>query len=152
MNPQDAIDKSKTAAILLCGDGEHLNVIGDSQTIKLDGVMTNGLFAMIEQNNDEGARVPLHVHTREDESFYLCEGEVTFQVGEIEILALAGTTVYLPRGVPHGFRVNKPARAILCLYPAGAENMFRKLGKLPPGAPVMEKITQICAEYGIYFL
>jgi quercetin dioxygenase-like cupin family protein len=151
MNSADAIDKTKTAVVLLPGDGERINVIGDSQTIKLDGRMTNGLFAMIEQNNKEGAGVPLHVHTREDETFYVCEGEVTFQVGEIEILASTGTTVYLPRGVPHGFRVNKPTRALLSVYPAGAENMFRKLNELPPGPPDMEKITKICAEYGIYF-
>lgn len=151
MNPADAIDKTKTAAVLLPGDGERINVIGDSQTIKLDGHMTNGPFAMIEKNNKEGAGVPLHVHTREDETFYVCEGEVTFQVGEIEILAPTGTTVYLPRGVPLGFRVNKTTRALLSVYPAGAENMFRKLNELPLGPPDMEKITQICAEYGIYF-
>jgi quercetin dioxygenase-like cupin family protein len=152
MVPPDAIDKMKTAAILLPGDGERLSVIGDAQTIKLDGAMTNGLFAVIEQNNEQGAGVPLHVHTREDETFYVCEGEVTFQVGEIEILAPAGTAVYLPRGVPHGFRVNKPTRALLSVHPAGAEQMFRELSSLPPGPPDMDKITRICAEYGIYFL
>jgi mannose-6-phosphate isomerase-like protein (cupin superfamily) len=152
MIQHDAMDKSKTAAVLLPGDGERLNVLGDSQTIKLDGALTNGLFALIEQNNNEGSSVPLHVHTREDETFYVCEGEVTFQVGEIELLAPAGTTVFLPRGVPHGFRVNKPTRALLCLYPAGAESMFRKLDNLPPGPPGIDKVAQICAEYGIYFL
>jgi mannose-6-phosphate isomerase-like protein (cupin superfamily) len=81
MNPADAIDKTKTAAVLLPGDGECINVIGDSQTIKLDGQMTNGLFAMIEQDNKDGAGVPLHAHTREDETFYVCEGEVLFRVG-----------------------------------------------------------------------
>lgn len=152
MIPANAIDKMKTAAILLPGEGERVSVIGDSQTIKLDGEMTNGLFALIEQNNGVGAQVPLHVHTREDEMFYVCDGEVIFQVAEIEILASAGTTVYLPRGVPHGFRVNKPMRALLSVCPAGAEKMFRKLSELPPGPPDMEKVTQICAEYGIYFL
>jgi quercetin dioxygenase-like cupin family protein len=151
MNPADAIDKTKTAAVLLPGDGERINVGGDSQTIKLDGQMTNGLFAMIEQNNKEGAGVPLHVHTREDETFYVCEGEVLFRVGEIEILAPTGTTVYLPRGVPHGFRVNKPTRALLSAYPAGVEKMFRRISELPSGPPDMARIKQICAEYGIYF-
>jgi quercetin dioxygenase-like cupin family protein len=152
MIPPDAIDKMKTAAILLPGDGERLSVIGDAQTIKLDGAMTNGLFAMIEQNNDQGAGVPLHVHTREDETFYVCEGEVTFQIGEIEVHAPAGAAVYLPRGVPHGFRVDKPTRALLSVHPAGAEGMFRELSKLPPGPPDMVQVTRICAEYGIYFL
>jgi quercetin dioxygenase-like cupin family protein len=150
MIPQNAIDKTKTAAILLPGDGERINVIGDSQTIKLDGSMTNGLFAMIEQNNDAGVRVPLHVHTREDETFYVCEGEVLFQVAEIEVLALPGTTVYLPKGVPHGFRVSKPTRGLLSVYPAGAENMFRELSKLPPGPPNMSVVAEICSKYGIY--
>jgi mannose-6-phosphate isomerase-like protein (cupin superfamily) len=152
MIPPDAIDKMKTAAILLPGDGERLSVIGDTQTIKMDGAMTNGLFAMIEQNNHQGAGVPLHVHTREDETFYVCEGEVTFQIGEIEIHASAGTAVYLPRGVPHGFRVDKPTRAILSVHPAGVERMFRQLSKLPTGPPDMVEVTRICAEYGIYFL
>ncbi len=151
MIPQDSIDNTKTAAILLPGDGERIHVIGDSQTIKLDGAMTNGLFAMIEQNNEVGVRVPLHVHTREDETFYVCEGEVLFQVAEIEILAPAGTTVYLPKGVPHGFRVNKPTRAVLSVYPAGAEDMFRELSKFPPGPPDMNAVAEICAKYGIYF-
>jgi mannose-6-phosphate isomerase-like protein (cupin superfamily) len=152
MIPADAIDKMKTAAVLLPGDGERINVIGDSQTIKLDGAMTNGLFALIEQNNTAGAGVPLHVHTREDETFYVCDGEVTFQVGEIEILAPGGTTVYLPRGVPHGFRVNKPTRALVSVHPAGAESMFRELSELPSGPPDMKRVTKICARYGIYFL
>ena len=91
------------------------------------------------------------MHTREDETFYVCEGEVLFRVGEIEILAPTGTTVYLPRGVPHGFRVNKPTRALLSAYPAGVEKMFRRISELPSGPPDMERIKQICAEYGIYF-
>jgi mannose-6-phosphate isomerase-like protein (cupin superfamily) len=152
MVPAGAIDKMKTAAILLPGDGQRLNVIGDAQTIKVDGAMSNGLFAMIEQNNRAGAGVPLHVHTREDETFYVAEGELTFQVGEIEVFAPAGTTVHLPRGVPHGFRANKPTRGLVCLHPAGVENMFRKLGELTPGPPDMEKVSEICAHYGIYFL
>ena len=69
-----------------------------------------------------------------------------FRVGEIETLAPAGTTVYLPRGVPHGFRVNKPIRALLGAYSAGVEKMFRRLSELPPGT-----VTEICAEYGVYF-
>jgi hypothetical protein len=68
-----------------------------------------------------------------------------------EVVATTGTTIFLPRGVPHGFRVNKPSRTILYLHPAGGENMFRKLSEMPPGPPNMEKAIAICAEYGVYF-
>ena len=53
MSPADAIDKTKTAAVLLPGDAERISVIGGSQTIKLDGQMTNGLFAMITRKARE---------------------------------------------------------------------------------------------------
>jgi len=152
MIPADAIDVMKTAAVVLPGQGVKINELGNAQTIKLDGEMTNGLFALLEQNSQEGAGVPLHVHTREDEMFYVCDGEVTFQIGEMEIIAPGGTTVYLPRGVPHGFRVNQPTRALVSVSPAGAEKLFCELDKLPPGPPDMEKIAKMCAEYGIYFL
>ena len=139
MIPPDAIDKMKTAAILLPGDGERLSVIGDAQTIKLDGAMTNGLFAMIEQNNDQGAGVPLHVHTREDETFYVCEGEVTFQIGEI-----AGSSPWFSRG-------QTDARATECLS-GGRRRDVSRTKQIAPGPPDMVQVTRICAEYGIYFL
>ena len=133
------------------GEGQAINVLGDRQTIKLSGTQTDGTLAVIEQNNIPGPAVPMHVHTRENETFYVSEGEVTFFLAGKEVVATAGTTIFLPRGVPHGFRVNKPTRAILFLQPAGGEAMFRKLSELPPGPPDMEKAIAICAEYGVYF-
>ena len=151
MDAKAAVDRMKEAIIRGPGEGKPINVIGDKQTIKLNGEQTGGLFALIEQNNAPGATVPLHVHTREDELFYVCEGEVQFQVGEMEIAGMSGTTVYLPRGVPHGFRVRKQTRALLSVYPSGAEKMFVELSELPPGPPDFEKVKEICGRYGVYF-
>jgi mannose-6-phosphate isomerase-like protein (cupin superfamily) len=150
MTPPNAVDKTKEAAISFHGDGERLNVIGDAQTIKLDGTTTNGAFTPIEQNNLPGTRVPVHVHTSEDETFYICDGEVVFQVGEIEVPASAGTTVYLPRRVPHGFHLAKPTHSLLRICPTGAERLFRNLTELPQGPPDMERVKGLCAEFGIY--
>ena len=147
----NGLDPSKHETILAPGAGKSINVLGDSQTVKLTGEQTGGLFAMMELNNEAGVAVPLHVHTREDEMFYVCHGEMTFTVGDKEIVGTTGTTVYLPRGVPHGFRVNKKTRALVSVYPAGVEGMFYKLGALPPGPPEFEKVQTICAGYGIYF-
>jgi quercetin dioxygenase-like cupin family protein len=145
------VEATKRETILPPGAGESLNVIGDHQTVKLTGEHTGGLFALLEQNNDAGAGVPLHVHTREDELFYVCEGEMAFFIGGKEVVGIAGTTVYLPRGVPHGFRVNKKTRALVSVYPAGLEKMFCKLDELPPGPADFEKVKAICGEFGIYF-
>lgn len=105
---------------------------------------------MREQNNQPEVGVPLHGHTREDKLFYVCEGEITFTVDNKEMVGTTGTRVYLLRGVPHRFLVNKKARALVSVYPAGVEGMFYKLSALPPRPPDFEKVQAICAEYGIY--
>lgn len=58
MIPPSTVDIAKKHTISLPGDGPRLNVIGDAKTIKLDGAATNGAFALIEQNNLLGNRVP----------------------------------------------------------------------------------------------
>lgn len=141
------------AILVLPGAGERLNVIGDQQTIKLDGSQTNGAFALIEQNNRCGAAVPEHFHTQEDEIFYLMEGEMEFTVAKEKILATAGTTVFLPRGVPHSFKViSESARGLIMLQPAGMEKMFRELSGLPAGEPDFTQVARICSKYGIHFV
>lgn len=141
------------ATLVLPGAGERLSVIGDRQTIKLDGSHTNGSFALIEQDNEPGTSVPEHFHTQENEIFYLLEGEMEFSVAKEKIVAAAGTTVFLPRGVPHSFKVTgNGARALVMLQPAGTENMFRELNGLPPGEPDFERVTKICSKYGIHFV
>jgi mannose-6-phosphate isomerase-like protein (cupin superfamily) len=44
-----------------------------------------------------------HVHTGEDDSFYILEGELTFTVEGERIVAGPGTFVLVPPGVEHDF-------------------------------------------------
>jgi quercetin dioxygenase-like cupin family protein len=141
------------ATLVLPGAGERLSVIGDRQTIKLDGSHTGGAFALIEQNNEPGASMPEHFHTQEDEIFYVLEGEMEFTVSKERIVASAGTTVFLPKGVPHSFKVGeKGARALIMLQPAGTEKLFRELNDLPPGNPDFALVAKTCSKYGIHFV
>lgn len=141
------------AILVLPGAGEKLSVIGDRQTIKLDGSHTNGAFALVEQNNEPGTSIPEHFHTQEDEIFYVLEGEMEFTVSKEKILAAAGTTVFLPKGVPHSFKVGgSGARALVMLQPAGTEKMFRELSGLPAGEPDLDVVAKICSKYGIHFI
>jgi quercetin dioxygenase-like cupin family protein len=50
--------------------GTPLTVLGD-QLLKLTGQDTNDQFALIEQVNEPGAGLPPHLHTREDETFFV---------------------------------------------------------------------------------
>jgi len=46
----------------------------------------------------------------------------------------------------------KKAKVDLSIFPAGIENMFVELSKLPPGPPDMKTVSEICGTYGIKFL
>lgn len=136
------------------GQGMKLNVIGDKMTVKLTGEQTRGRYALVEQYNEPGAGIPLHVHENEDEVFRLIEGQVEFTLEERTYLLHAGDLIFCPRGLPHAWKVSgtKRARVDLGFFPAGMENMFLELSALPPGPPDFTLVAEICGKYGIRFL
>ena len=134
------------------GEGTHLTVLGDNITVKLAGSDTSGAHALFENVTDYG--IPLHIHRNEDETFYILEGAVELQVGETTITAHAGDTVFLPRDVPHGFRVtgSEPARMLITASPAGLEPYFPEMTQLRLDNPrAVEHLLAISARYGIEF-
>jgi len=141
------------AKIVLSGDGQNLNVLGDNQLLKLTSDDTNGAYTLVEQVNSVGTGIPLHIHNNEEETFFIIEGKYEFKVEGELVAAPAGTTVHLPRGVAHEFKVveGSPARALIWLCPAGGEKMFQELSALPI-PPDMAQVVSTCAKYGVIFL
>lgn len=89
---------------------------------------TGGSFALAEGLVRRGAEPPPHTHTREDEAFYILEGEMSLRVGGQKIEASPGDLVYLPRGVEHSFELKTPtAKALFLITPAGLEEAFKRL-------------------------
>ncbi len=140
--------------IVRSSEGKKVNVLGDKMTFKLTGEETNGHYTLIEQNNEPGVGIPLHLHEDEDEIFRVIEGELEITIREETTVLKAGDTAFAPRGIPHTWRVvgNKPAKVDLSFYPAGLEKMFEELASLPPGPPDMEKVTEICGRYNVRFV
>ena len=96
---------------------------------RLDSADTGGAHAVMESVMVAGMEPPIHVHSREDEIFHVIEGEVTFVAGGREERLGPGGTVFLPRGVPHGFRVEgDSARALVVMTPGGIEAGFYASG------------------------
>jgi quercetin dioxygenase-like cupin family protein len=158
-----SIDKSTQPVALAESEGEALWFIGTLVTIKADGRQTRGQSAVIEHLAPKGAGSPLHVHTREDEWFYVMDGELAFWVGGARIQAKAGAFVYGPRGIPHTFVVvSEQARFLLGVTPAGFEDFVRaasvpaQMRTLPPAgsAPAIEpsRLAGLAAQYGIEVL
>ena len=89
---------------------------------------TDGRLSVFQATMPEAFSPPRHIHTREDEVFLVLEGEVWFDIDGERQLAGPGTSVYMPRGVPHSFRVKSPvARMLGIMTPGQFEQLFRKL-------------------------
>jgi quercetin dioxygenase-like cupin family protein len=144
------------------GEGEALWFLGSLVTVKAGGEATGGRFAIVEHLAPGGAGSPLHMHTREDEWFYILEGELTFWVGGRRIVASAGAFMYGPRNIPHTFMVTSTqARFLVGVEPAGFEDFVRAAAEpaqsrtLPPKPtqpPDPARLAAIAAEYGIEIL
>src|SRR5579863_6739930 len=85
------------------GEGETFWSFGALATVKASAKTTGGAVGVIELLSPKGSGSPLHVHHREDEWFYVLEGELTFWVGGRIISAPAGSFVFGPRDIPHTF-------------------------------------------------
>src|SRR5215470_20272124 len=107
-------------------EGEALWAFGFLATLKASSETTVGRVVVIEHLGPRGAGSPLHVHHREDEWFYVFEGELTFWVGGQVVHAPPGAFVYGPRDVPHTFAVaSAEARFLVVTEPAGFDAFFR---------------------------
>ena len=87
-----------------------------------------------------GTATPIHVHTQEDEAFYLLDGSMTYSAdGQLHRLS-AGSFIFLPRGLPHGFRVtgSGPVRFLAVALPGALMSLYNEVGRaagqheLPP--------------------
>ena len=141
-------------------EGRTIAVVGDVYRFLATGEDTNGKYAMWEAIVPPGGGPPPHVHSREEEGFYILEGEITFQIGGERVVATAGTFANMPVGTPHSFKneSNKPAKMLISLAPAGLEEMFFEVGvplpegsttALPPTKEEIEKLLTIAPRYGI---
>jgi mannose-6-phosphate isomerase-like protein (cupin superfamily) len=136
------------------GEGQSFYFLGTLMTLKAGSAETNGQFSLIEQVAPPGFATPLHLHHGEDEAMYILDGTVTFFVGDQVINAAPGAFVYLPKDVPHAFRVvgDTPTRLLQLTAPAGIEQGFIEMGELttsltlpPPHIPTPEELGRMAA-------
>jgi uncharacterized cupin superfamily protein len=70
------------------------------------------------------------VHSKESEAFYVLDGTMTYQAGAELHRLVAGSFIYLPRGVPHAFRVtgNHPVRVLAMTVPGNLLALYDEVG------------------------
>ena len=127
-------------------------------TGKIGAEQTDGRLFQLLCRDRRGGAPPLHIHHREDETFYVIAGEITFFVGDRRIEARTGDFVFAPKGVSHAYLVTSDhAEYLTSFSPAGAERFFAEVApSVVPGEPAPspsepdpEEFARIAASYGI---
>jgi mannose-6-phosphate isomerase-like protein (cupin superfamily) len=132
----------------MLGPGEEVS--GAGAGVKASRTSTGGTLTLIESRTRGGA--PWHVHSRDDECFYVVEGSITVQCGEEVFEAGPRSFVFLPRGVPHAWDVGGEgiATVLMITVPAGLDEFLREYHAA--GSAPNEVKDQIAAKYGIQWV
>ncbi len=144
------------------GEGSRsLWAFGELVMCKITSYRTSGAYSLFEVMTQPGSGPPPHVQHREDESFYVLEGEFEFLDEGRTINAGAGSLIYVPKGNLHTHNNvgEEPGRMLVSQTPGGLyERFFEEIGEemkdrstapVSVDPPDMERIAKIAAEYGI---
>ena len=145
------------------GDGRSLRVLGEEVTYKITSERTGGAYSLFEVVSEPGGGPPPHVQHREDEAFYVLEGEYEFLDNDGHTMRVGtGSLVYTPKGNLHAYKNvgTTPGRLLVSQTPGGLhERFFEEIGQeaqedkfKPKGhedPPDAERIVAIAATYGI---
>jgi mannose-6-phosphate isomerase-like protein (cupin superfamily) len=121
-------EQAESAVVHLPGEGRVIPMGAFQMTLKADGASTGGAFALLEADEPAGFGPPLHTHEDAAEAFYVLEGEYVIFVEEREYMCPAGSFIYIPRGMVHGFRVGTmPSRKLNIYLPEAMVGYFDEL-------------------------
>jgi mannose-6-phosphate isomerase-like protein (cupin superfamily) len=135
-------------------EGERL-VFGPVTILMRATAQTTGGTLSLFEEVPPLADTPRHVHTHEDELFYVLEGEHVFVVGDKEHRLGPGGMVFAPRGIPHEQRrvVPRKGRLLIMTTPAGFEGFFRALAAAQEAGTLgPEAYAEASERYGITWL
>jgi uncharacterized cupin superfamily protein len=151
--------KTKQAFVLQPGERRGagpINIFGEQISLKLAGADCDGGCTIIENVTPPKAGPPLHRHSREDEWFYVLEGDYLFEVDGKQMTVGPGSTAFAPRGTAHTFQniSSSHSRMIVVAQPAGMDIFFNELSAAMKGMrePDMSVILPIFEKHGIEFL
>jgi quercetin dioxygenase-like cupin family protein len=157
----DEARMGRDVARLAPGEGsKSLWVLGELMTYKVLSDQTGGAYSLFEVTTPPGSGPPPHVQHREDEAFYVLEGDYEFLVEDRTLRVPAGSLLYVPRGNLHTHKNvgEGTGRMLVSQTPGGLhERFFEELGEpaadtsapVPGEPPNVQRIVRIAAEYGI---
>jgi mannose-6-phosphate isomerase-like protein (cupin superfamily) len=128
--------------ILRPGEGRTIDLGNFQMSVKASAEQTDGAFTLLEADEPPGFGPPMHIHRDAGEAFYVLAGEYVIFLGDEELPCPAGSFIFIPAGVPHGFSVGAvPSRKLNLYAPAAMIGYFDELqrracpGRCRPGRP-----------------
>lgn len=146
---------SLAPVIVRAGEGRALDFGKEHAVPKLSPEQTGGQFLVGDYWVEPGGGPPLHVHTREDEVFFVTEGELEYRIGAETLRVGPGDIVFAPRNTPHAFRNRGSTNARFFVIVTG-ENFFSFIqlwiAELNQPAPDPANLLRIAADHGLEIL
>lgn len=116
------------AFVLRPGEGRDIDMGNFRMSLKASGEDTEGAFSLLAADEPPNFGPPMHIHHDAAEAFYVVSGEYLIFIEDGEHVCPAGSFVYIPAGVPHGFRVGAvPSRKLNIYAPAAMVGYFDEL-------------------------
>ena len=158
---------SKPQVLYMSPDESHstTRVLGVVNLCKATKQETDGVFSFFVSTVPAGEGIPNHTHLKEDEAYYILEGE--FEIYDTTngntLTVGPGSYVYVPKGVNHGFKCigSETGRMLLIITPGGLEGFFEGIGQIitdinnppppPSGPPDFARAAQVAAQYNVTF-
>lgn len=126
---------------------DDLTFLDSRARIHASSTRTGDAYALIEVEAPAGSQPPLHLHTDEDEGFYLLEGDALVWIGAAMCALRPGEFVLAPRGVPHTIRAGRGGARWLVTAGPRFEAFVRAVAASSPAA-----VDRLAREHGIEIL
>jgi mannose-6-phosphate isomerase-like protein (cupin superfamily) len=136
--------------VLRPGQGRSIDLGNFEMSVKATGDITNGSFSLLEADEPPNFGPPLHIHHDADEAFYVLSGEYIIFVDDRSFTCPAGSFIFIPKGMTHGFRVGDvPSRKLNLYTPAAMVGYFDDLAAaLRTDAPE-HAVSEIARRYSM---
>src|ERR1700716_1393920 len=143
--------KAGRGFVLLPGEGRAIDLGSFQVSIKAAAQDTDSAFSLLEADEPPDFGPPLHIHTDAAEAFYVLEGVYVIFLDGQEFSCPAGSFIFIPAGIPHGFRVGKVASRKLVLFtPSAMLGYFDELSDaIRNGDPDPAEVSQIADKYSM---
>ena len=119
MHAKSGTSESSQPFVVGPGEGRYIDLGDFGMTVKASEAETDGIVSVLEAEEPPGFGPPIHVHHDSAEAFYVLAGEYTMYLEDRKVVCPAGSFIFIPQGVRHGFTVGDvPSRKLNFYFPA----------------------------------